>query len=98
MTCYLVQPTDLIFVKGYGFMSFTKDMGRNIGENINKSLNGKYSQKILDHAQQFVTDTLKMASKRTVQNPAEANGGFIGNKMLIELQKSGELCHRIIQN
>ena len=34
-----------IFVKGYGFLSFAKNMGRN----INKNLNNKYSQKLLGH-------------------------------------------------
>ena len=29
MTRYSVQPRDRIFVKGYGFFSFAKNMGRN---------------------------------------------------------------------
>ena len=29
--CYSVQPRDRIFVKGYGFLSFAKNMGKNIG-------------------------------------------------------------------
>ena len=37
MTCYSVQPRRRIFVKGYGFLSFTKNMGKNIGKNISKS-------------------------------------------------------------
>ena len=32
MTRYSVQPRDRIFVKCYGFLSFAKDMGRNIGK------------------------------------------------------------------
>ena len=35
---YSVQPRDLIFVKGYGFLSFAKNMGRNTGKNISKNL------------------------------------------------------------
>ena len=31
---YSVQPRDRVFVKGYGFLSFTKNMGKNIGKNI----------------------------------------------------------------
>ena len=34
MMYYLVQPRDRMFVKGYGFLSFAK----NIGKNINKIL------------------------------------------------------------
>ena len=44
---YLVQPRDLIFVKGYGFLCFAKNKGKNIGKNISKNLSGKYSQKFL---------------------------------------------------
>ena len=39
MTRYSVQ---LIFVKGYGFLSFAKNMFKNIGKNINKSLSHKH--------------------------------------------------------
>ena len=34
-----------MFVKGYGFLSFAKIMGKNIGQKISKNLCGKYSQK-----------------------------------------------------
>ena len=47
MTRYSVQPRDRIFVKGYGFLSFTKNMGKSIGKNKSKNLSGKYSQKLL---------------------------------------------------
>ena len=33
MTHYSVQPRDQIFVQGYGFLSFAKIMGRNMGKN-----------------------------------------------------------------
>ena len=32
MTRYSVQPRDQIFVKGYGFWSFSKNMGKNFGK------------------------------------------------------------------
>ena len=50
MMRYLVQPRDWIFVKSYGFLSFAKNMSKNIGKYISKNLSGKYSQKLLDHA------------------------------------------------
>ena len=34
MTRHPVQPRDQIFVTGYGFLSFAKNMGENIGKNI----------------------------------------------------------------
>ena len=30
MTRYPVQSRDIVFVKGYGFLSFTKNMGKNL--------------------------------------------------------------------
>ena len=60
---YSVQPRDRILVKDYGFFSFAKNMGKNIGKNITKILNGKYSQKLLDHSKQYATDVFKTASK-----------------------------------
>ena len=39
---YSTEPRDRIYVKGYGFLSFTKNMG--------KSLSKKYGQKLLDSA------------------------------------------------
>ena len=36
MTRYLVQPRDQIFVKDYDFLSFTKNMGKNISKNKQK--------------------------------------------------------------
>ena len=53
---YSVQPIDGIFVKGYGFLSFSK----NIGRNVSKNLGGKYKQKLLDHSKQSATDALKI--------------------------------------
>ena len=43
-------------------------MGKNIGKNINKNLRGKYSQKLLDHANQFALDAAKTVSKNSRSN------------------------------
>ena len=74
MTCYLVDQRDGIFVRGYEFLSFAKNMGKNIGKNKSKSLNSKYSQELLDHAKQSATDAFKTSSKRVIQKSAEATG------------------------
>ena len=50
MTHYSVQSRDQIFVKGYGFLSFAKNIGKHFGKNVSKNLSSKYSQKPLDHA------------------------------------------------
>ena len=41
-------------------------MGKNVCTNISKTLGGKYSQKLLDHAKQSPTDALKTLSKRVI--------------------------------
>ena len=66
MMHYSVQLRDRIFAKDYGFLSFTKNMGKNIinlGIQYIANLSGKYSQKLLDHAKQSATDALKTTSK-----------------------------------
>ena len=47
---------------------------------IGKNLNGKQSQKLLDHAKQSATDAFKTASKRAIQKTAEATVDLIDNK------------------
>ena len=77
MRRYSVQPRNQIFVKGYGFLSFARNMGINIGKNISKNLSSKYSQKLLHHAEQSATDAFKTASKRAIQKKkkkSEATG------------------------
>ena len=85
---YSVQPRYRIFVKGYGLLSFAKNMGKNIGKNISKNLKSKYSQKLLDHAKQSATDTFKTSSKKVIQKTAEAPGDLIGNKIFNAVAKS----------
>ena len=43
-------------------------MGKSIGKNISKKLNGKYGQRLRDHAKQSATDELKTSSKRVFKN------------------------------
>ena len=70
---YSIEPRDRIHVKGYGFLSFAKNMG--------KSLSNKYSQKLIDTAKTSTTDAIKRASKIAIQKTAEATGDLIGNKI-----------------
>ena len=67
MRCYSVQPKHQIFVKGYGFLSFSHNTGKVIAKNICENLSDKYRQKLLDHATQSTTDLLKNASKKEIQ-------------------------------
>ena len=66
---YSIEPRDRIYVKGYGFLSFAKNMG--------KSLSNKYGQKLLDSAKKSTTDAIKTPSKRAIQKTAEALGDLV---------------------
>ena len=41
MASYLIKPRGCIFVNGYGFLSFTKSMGKIIDGRISKTLSSK---------------------------------------------------------
>ena len=69
-----------MFVKGYGFLSFAKNMVK-ILEKISKNLSCKYIQKLLDYGKQSAADALEAASKKKNQKVAEATGDCIGNKI-----------------
>ena len=70
---YSIEPRDRIYVKGYGFLSFAKNMGKN--------LSNKYGQKRLVSARKSTTDALKIASERAINKIAEVTGDLIGNKI-----------------
>ena len=81
MQPYSVQRRDQILVKGFGFLSFPRNMDKTVGKNINESLSSNYNQKLLDHAKQSAIDVLKTSSKRAIQKTAEATDDLIGNKI-----------------
>ena len=70
---YSIESNDRTYVKGYGFLSFAKNMGKNLRDN--------YGQKTPDSAKKSTTDAIKTASKRPIQKTAEATGYLIGNKI-----------------
>ena len=47
---YSTKPKDRRYVKGYGFLSFTKNIGKNISS--------KFSQKLVDSAKKSATDAI----------------------------------------
>ena len=59
---YSIEPRDRIYVTGYGFLSFTKNMGRHANKVAN-ILSNKYGQKLLDTAKKSTTDAIKTAPK-----------------------------------
>ena len=70
---YSTKPRDIIYVKGYGFMSFAKNIGKN--------LSNKYSQKIIDTTKKSAMNAIKTASQRAIQKTAEAMSDLVVNKI-----------------
>ena len=70
---YSIEPRDRIYVKGHGFLSFAKNMG--------KVLSNKYGPKLFDSAKKSTTDAIKTTSKTAIQKRAEATGDLISNKI-----------------
>ena len=46
-----------------------------------RSMSNKYGKKLVDTAKKSATDAVKTASKRAIQETAEATGDLIGNKI-----------------
>ena len=87
---YSIEPRDRIYMKGYGFLSFAKNMGKN--------LSNKYGQKRLYSAKKSTTDAIKTTSKRAIQKTAEATGDLIGNKIADKISFSNKKSAKELPN
>ena len=67
---YSIEPRDKIYVKGYGFLSFAKNMCKN--------LRNKYGKKLLNSANDRCN---KNCIKKSNSKTAEATDDLIGNKI-----------------
>ena len=76
--CYSIEPRERRYIKGYGFLSFAKNMGTHATK-VAKNLNNKYGQKLVDTTKKSTTDALKIAGKRAVQKTAETSGDLVRN-------------------
>ena len=79
---YSIEPKDKTYVKGYRFLSFAKNMVRN--------LSNKYGRKLLNSAKKFRTDAIKTASRRTIQKAAEATGDLIVNQIAYKITSASK--------
>ena len=75
---YLTEPRFRKYVKEYGFLSFARKFG------------DKYGKKLMDTATKIGIDAAKTASKRVVQNTAEATVDLIGNKIADKMTSIGK--------
>ena len=78
--CYSIERKDRMYVKGYGFVSFAKYIGKNV--------NPKYSQKLFDQTKKYTTDAIKTASKRAIQKTAAVTGDLTDNKIADKITKA----------
>ena len=86
---YSIESKDRVYVKGYEFLSFAKNMG--------KSWSNKYGQKVLDNAKKSTTEALKTASKRATNKAAEATGDFMGNKIADKITSASKKSNKNYQ-
>ena len=77
---YSIEPKERRRVKGYGFLSFARNIGKHAAK-VAKTMSNKYSQKLFDTAKKSATDAIKAASKRATKKTAEATGDLVGNKI-----------------
>ena len=65
-------------LEGYGFLSFAR------------KFSGKYGKKLIDTSTQTGIDVAKTASKRVIQETAEAIGDLIGNTKADKITSIGK--------
>ena len=99
MTCYSVQPKDRIFVKGYGFLLFAKNMSKNFDKSVSNKcslgmlacvakISDQARQKLLDHAEQSAANANATAWKRAIQKQLKELMIWLVIKWLMKLHKS----------
>ena len=72
---YLIEPRGRIYVKGYGFLLFAKNICKNATK-VAKSMNNKYSQERLNSAKKSTSDAIKTVSKRAIQKICRSSWCF----------------------
>ena len=65
---YSVEPRNRIYVKGYGLLSFSKNIGTH--------LSNKYGQRLLDTTKKSTTDAIKLLQKKSHSKSSRSNRRF----------------------
>ena len=89
---YSIDPRERRHVKGYGFLSFARNIFTYAAK-VAKNMGNKYSQKLVDTAKKSATDAIKTASKRAIQKAAEATGDLVGNKIADKITSASKKSH-----
>ena len=96
---YSIEPRERRYVKGYGFLSFARNLGTHATK-VAKNFNNKYGQKLADSTKKSATDALKIAGKRAIQKTAEASGDLVDNFIadkITSIKKKQQLSHTQMQ-
>ena len=75
---YSTEPRFRKYIKGYGFLSFSRKFG------------DKYGKKLMETATKTGIDAAKTTSKSVVQKNAEATGDLIGNTIADKITSIGK--------
>ena len=59
---YSIEPRERRQVKGYGFLSFVRNIGTHAAK-VAKNMSNKYSQKLVNTAKKSATDTKRLLQK-----------------------------------
>ena len=70
---YSIEPRERRYVKGYEFLSFATNIGKN--------LSNKYGQKLVDSSKKICNRCTKNCYKRAIQKTTEATEDLVGNKI-----------------
>ena len=89
---YSIEPRERRHVKGYGFLSFARNIGTHATK-VAKNKSNKYSQKRVDTAKKSTTDAIKTASKRAIQKTAEATRDLVGNNIADKITSASKKSH-----
>ena len=87
---YSIEPKDRIYVKGYRFFYFPK--------NMSTQLSSKYGQKLLDSTKKSTTHAIKTVSKRAIQKTAKATGDLTGNKIVDKIASVSKKSKKLQNN
>ena len=97
---YSIEPRERRYVKGYGFMSFTRNFVNKYGKKLmntaiktGTNFNSKYGKKLTDTAIKTGKDFATIAGKKIVHKSAEATGDLIGNKIADKITSASKKKH-----
>ena len=80
--------SDSLFISTKRFLSFAKNMIKNISKSITKNLSNKYSQRIIDNAKKSTTDAVRLLQKGKFIKEQKKLLTLLVIKPLTRLQKS----------